>query len=63
MKVLVIGGTGFIGSQVVRQLIKMGHQVTVFNRGETKTDLPPEVNYLIGDRHKLSLYKSQFQTI
>ena len=50
MKVIVIGGTGFISPHVVRQLIKMGHEVTVFNRGQTTAELPSEVNYLIGDR-------------
>ena len=63
MKVIVIGGTGFISPHVVRQLIKMGHQVTVFNRGQTTAELPPEVNYLKGDRHQLSDYKLQFQKL
>ena len=62
MKVLFIGGTGFISSHVVRQLIKMGHEVTVFNRGQTSTELPA-VNYLKGDRHNLSDYRSQFQKL
>ena len=43
MKILVIGGTNFIGLNVVRQLVDMRHEVTVFNRGETKADLPKEV--------------------
>ncbi|MGB3639933.1 MAG: NAD-dependent epimerase/dehydratase family protein, partial [Rivularia sp. (in: cyanobacteria)] len=63
MKVLVIGGTGFISYQVVRQLINSGHEVTVFNRGETKTNLPQAVNQIIGDRHHLSDYKSEFQKL
>lgn len=63
MKVIVIGGTGFISPHVVRQLVEMGHEVTVFNRGETKTDLPQAVNYLKGDRYHLSNYKSEFQKL
>ncbi len=50
MKILVIGGTNFIGLNVVLQLIEMGHEVTVFNRGETKTELPREVKKIKGDK-------------
>jgi nucleoside-diphosphate-sugar epimerase len=63
MKILIIGGTNFIGPPVVRQLSAMGHQVTVFHRGKTTTDLPPDVNQIIGDRSLLPNFKSQFQQI
>ncbi|MDZ8067143.1 MAG: hypothetical protein RMY64_16230 [Nostoc sp. DedQUE08] len=32
MKILIIGGTNFIGPPLVRQLITMGHEVSVFHR-------------------------------
>ena len=63
MKVLIIGGTNFIGPHVIRQLINIGHEVTVFHRGQTTAELPSEVNYLKGDRHNLSDYKSEFQKL
>ena len=74
MKILVIGGTNFIGPYVVRQLIEMGHEVTVFNRGQTTVKLPEEVHWLkgdkpsacasfVGDRQNLSDYKLQFQKL
>ncbi|MGK7951419.1 MAG: NAD-dependent epimerase/dehydratase family protein [Xenococcaceae cyanobacterium] len=63
MKVLVIGGTRFIGIHVVRQLIKMGYEVIVFNRGQTAAELPEEVKCLKGDRHNLSDYRSKFQKL
>ena len=63
MKVLVIGGTNFIGPYVVRQLVEMGQSVTVFNRGKTQTDLPEEVKWIKGDRHYLSDYQQQFQQL
>ena len=31
MKVLVIGGAGYIGSHVVKEMMKAGHKVTVFD--------------------------------
>ena len=46
MRVLVIGGTKFIGPYVVRQLAAGGHQVTVYHRGETESDLPASVRHV-----------------
>ena len=50
MKVLVIGGTGFVGRHVCDELLKNGHQVTLFNRGRTGKDLYPNCEHLVGDR-------------
>ena len=63
MKILVIGGTNFIGPYVVRQLIEMGHEVTIYNLGQTQTALPKEVKWIKGDRHNLLDYSSQFQKL
>lgn len=43
MKVLIIGGTGFIGPYVARELCERGDQVTVFHRGEHESALPAAV--------------------
>lgn len=61
MKILVIGGTHFIGPPVVRQLSAMGHEVTVFDRGKTEAELPSDVHHLLGDRSKLADMKSEFE--
>jgi nucleoside-diphosphate-sugar epimerase len=46
MRVLVIGGTAFIGPYVVRSLISGGHEVTVFHRGEHEPELPSSVRHV-----------------
>lgn len=38
MKILIIGGTNFIGPFLVRHLLTMGHDVILFHRGKTKTE-------------------------
>jgi nucleoside-diphosphate-sugar epimerase len=43
MRILVIGGTRFIGPRVVGLLATHGHQVTVFHRGQHSSPLPPGV--------------------
>jgi 2'-hydroxyisoflavone reductase len=50
MKVLVIGGTGFVGRHLVRALTARGHDVTLFNRGRSGPDLFPGLKSIIGDR-------------
>jgi nucleoside-diphosphate-sugar epimerase len=39
MRVLIVGGTRFIGPYVVRELVRMGHQIRLFHRGIQETDL------------------------
>jgi len=53
MRILVIGGTNFMGPLVVRSLKEQGHDVTVFHRGQTQTDLPSGVKEILGDRRSL----------
>lgn len=49
-RLLILGGTGFIGPNMVRYAVARGHQVTIFTRGRTKSDIPG-VEHLIGDRN------------
>lgn len=46
MRVLIIGGTTFIGPQVVRSLVSNGHEVTIFHRGEHEPELPSSVHHV-----------------
>lgn len=50
MRVLVIGGTKFVGRHLVGSLLERGHDVTMFNRGRSNPDLFPEVELFKGDR-------------
>ncbi|MCK6445629.1 MAG: NAD-dependent epimerase/dehydratase family protein [Planctomycetes bacterium] len=49
-KVLVLGGTRFIGPHIVEAALARGHRVTLFNRGKTNPELFPECEKLRGDR-------------
>lgn len=50
-RLLVLGGTGFIGPHLVRHAVSRGHQVTIFTRGRRQADLPASVTRLVGDRN------------
>lgn len=45
-RILVVGGTGFIGPPTVRRLADLGHEVTVYHRGEHEPDLPAAVRHI-----------------
>ncbi len=51
LKILILGGTGFIGPHMVRYALDRGHEITLFNRGRSNTDLFPDLENLIGDRN------------
>jgi 2'-hydroxyisoflavone reductase len=51
MRILIVGGTSFVGRGVAWAALNAGHDVTVINRGQTPSDLPESVTRLIGDRH------------
>ena len=63
MRILIIGGTRFIGPRVAEQLLAGGHEVTLFHRGQTEADLPGPVNHTYGDRRDLPSFKSQFKSL
>jgi nucleoside-diphosphate-sugar epimerase len=50
VKVLVVGGTRFLGYHLVRRLLQDGQEVTLFNRGLTPDDFGSSVERLRGDR-------------
>jgi nucleoside-diphosphate-sugar epimerase len=52
MRVLILGGNGFIGRFVATRLRDGGHDVSILHRG--KTEPPPGVTALVGDRRNLA---------
>src|ERR1044072_1654480 len=51
LKVLILGGTGFIGPHFVHALTAGGHTVTLFNRGKRDPEAKQGVEQLLGDRN------------
>lgn len=49
MKILLIGGTGTISTQITKLLASRGEEVYLFNRGQSKVELPENVKVIIGD--------------
>ncbi|HLO29471.1 MAG TPA: NAD-dependent epimerase/dehydratase family protein [Anaerolineales bacterium] len=52
MRILIIGGTRFLGRHLVESALAHRHDVTLFNRGKTNPGLFPQVEMIIGDREK-----------
>jgi 2'-hydroxyisoflavone reductase len=52
MKILMIGGTRFVGYHIVKTAIQRGHEMTLFNRGQSNPDAFPNVETITGDRTK-----------
>jgi 2'-hydroxyisoflavone reductase len=50
-KILIIGGTRFLGRHLVTAALARGHKVTLFNRGNYSTESTSEVETIAGDRH------------
>jgi nucleoside-diphosphate-sugar epimerase len=50
MRILVLGGTSFVGRAIVADAISRGSEITLFSRGRTGTELFPGVQRLTGDR-------------
>ncbi|MEM9373838.1 MAG: NAD-dependent epimerase/dehydratase family protein [Planctomycetota bacterium] len=51
LRILILGGTGFLGPQIVRRAVANGHEITLFNRGQTGPELLPDLVHMKGDRY------------
>ena len=51
LKILILGGTNFLGPRLVEELKSRGHEVTLFTRGISNPSLFPDVEKLKGDEN------------
>ncbi|WP_135664334.1 NAD-dependent epimerase/dehydratase family protein [Halorhabdus rudnickae] len=63
MDTLIIGGTGIISTGITRQLVEAGHDVTIFNRGETEIEIPDEVTRIHGDRFDYDAFEAALDDV
>jgi nucleoside-diphosphate-sugar epimerase len=61
MRILVIGGTGFIGPHLVHRLLDKGHEIAVLHRGVHRNDLP--VEHIIGERRDLARLRPRAEVV
>jgi 2'-hydroxyisoflavone reductase len=52
VRLLIVGGTSFVGRAISWSAWHQGHDVTVLNRGVTPNDLPEKIERLVGDRQR-----------
>ncbi len=63
MRILIIGGTRFMGPYVTEKLRAAGHEVTLFHRGQSKREIPAGVEEILGDRDRLPEYASTLRNL
>src|SRR6266704_5384447 len=63
MRILIIGGTRFIGPPVVRYLYAQGHNIKLFHRGQTRAETLPGVQEMLGDRRPLAPHARDLQRL
>lgn len=51
-RLLILGGTNYVGPHIVHSALRAGHEVTLFNRGLTNVHLFPDLERLRGDRSR-----------
>ncbi len=62
MRVLVLGGTRFIGPFVLRALAARGAEMAVFHRGKSEAELPAGVETILGDRAQIEEHEAAFRS-
>jgi nucleoside-diphosphate-sugar epimerase len=60
-RILVLGGTGFIGRHLLAGLTAGGHTIAVFHRGHTPSDLDESVHRILGDRRSIADHAAELR--
>ena len=63
MKILIIGGSKFIGPFIVKKLLNLGHDLTLFKRGLSNYKIPDKLKFIKGDRENLFDFKVDFKAL
>jgi nucleoside-diphosphate-sugar epimerase len=63
VRVLILGGTGFIAHHIVHCLVASSHDITVFHRGTRAANLPEGVGVVHGDRNQLGQSAGDFRRL
>lgn len=59
MNILIIGGTGLISTSISRQLMEAGHNLTLYNRGQTEPRLPGNYQVIRGNRNDFTAFEEK----
>lgn len=63
MNILIIGGSRFVGPYIIEKLLKKGHKVTVFNRGQLPLKHAKKLTIINGDRNKGFTINMRFDVV
>jgi nucleoside-diphosphate-sugar epimerase len=63
MKILIIGGSRFVGPILIKKLLANGHTLTIFNRGTQDYGYPDSVTHVKGDRNNGFKIDDHFDTV
>lgn len=64
MKILIIGGTGLISTWITQRLLEQaGHDLTLYNRGQTESRIPQGTKTILGDRKNFAQFEAQMNEV
>jgi 2'-hydroxyisoflavone reductase len=52
VRLLILGGTLFVGRHLAEAALERGHELTLFHRGRTNPDVAPQARHVLGDRER-----------